>query len=71
MYQAKLKVAIIEKFGHPRGQDKLAARMGVSKSVVSSIITGRINATDEERRVISNIMRTPVKRLFTDNGDRK
>ena len=68
MYQTKLKMAIVDKFGHPGGQQRLAEKLGISHSVLSGIVTGRLNPTDDERRNIAEAMRMAQKDLFGDNG---
>lgn len=45
-------------------QGQLAALSNVSRPIVCQIITGRINATGEEKKAIASVLKKNINQLF-------
>lgn len=58
-----LKVRIIEMFGSQRF---FAAKLGVSESFVSYVLTGKRSLTEKDRQAWSEALQTPVDQLLSE-----
>jgi len=59
----ELKKAILKKYGTQR---KFSKVIGISESQISQIVKGRINPTPVEKQLISKLLNSTQKKIFTE-----
>jgi len=62
-YNFKLKEQIKRK---GFSQRQFAVKVGINEAYLSQIINGRVNPTPNEKTIISQTLKTPIKVLFDD-----
>jgi plasmid maintenance system antidote protein VapI len=58
-----LKMALMRRGGR---QYDAARLLGITDTRMSRIICGRLEATDEEKKRLAQLLQTPVEELFAD-----
>ena len=65
MAKNTLRLKIIERF---ETQEKFAVQSGIYKAIVSKIVRGLREPTDEQKVIISKLLETPVADLFRNTA---
>ena len=65
MTKNKLRLKIIERF---ETQEKFAVRSGINEAIVSKIVRGLREPTEEHKAIFSKLLDTPVAELFRNTA---